>query len=117
MAIPQQHTATTEVEVIMAALVKPSQAADAPLIFGRVEDLREVAEHLYDFGLRHVPEEQRIWYHPPSAAAGMLEAGAGVWRDHPPGDAPPQTTGVQTLVAALTDEQRAELRAALKEEP
>lgn len=116
MPIPLQSTATDEVEVIMAALVAPAPHADAPIIFGHIDDMRAVAQHLYDYGLRHVPESQRIWYHPPRPDASMLEAGAGRWRDRPPGDEDaPAGDGVATLIAALTDEQRDELRAALEE--
>lgn len=117
MSIPLQSTATDEVEVIMAALVKPSAAADAPIIFGHPDELRAVAEHLHDYGLRHHADEQRIWYHPPSAEATIYEQAAGAWLDHPPveGAAAPVGAGggVSTLLAALSPEQRAELRDAL----
>ena len=124
MPIPLQSTATDEVEVIMAALVTPAPHVDAPIIFGHVDDMRAVAEHLHDFGLRHVPEAQRIWYVPPRPDASILEAGAGRWIEGPePGVAPEEAEraveeldGAAALVAALTDEQRAALRKALEED-
>lgn len=124
MPIPLQSTATDEVEVIMAALVTPAPHVDAPIIFGHVDDMRAVAQHLHDFGLRHHPEEQRIWYVPPRPDASILEAGAGRWVEGPaPGVAPEEAAraaeeldGVAALVAALSGEQRDALRRALEEE-
>lgn len=124
MPIPLQSAATDEVEVIMAALVTPAPHVDAPIIFGHVEDMRAVAEHLHAFGLRHHPDEQRIWYAPPRPDASILEAGAGRWIEGPePGVAPEEAAraveeldGAAALVAALTDEQRDALRKALEED-
>lgn len=124
MPIPLQSAATDEVEVIMAALVTPAPHVDAPIIFGHVEDMRAVAEHLHAFGLRHHPDEQRIWYVPPRPDASILEAGAGRWIEGPePGVAPEEAAraveeldGAAALVAALTDEQRDALRKALEED-
>ena len=72
----------------------------------------EVAQHLVDFGLRHVPEAQRVWYVPPRAGAGWLEQGRGKWiagetlGEPPVGWSNPQSDEIDEMISMLTPAQR-----------
>lgn len=101
------------------ALVAPGDGAVVPL-WMHESDLRAIAKHLYQCGLRHHKEMQEVWYEPPREDAGLLEAGAGRWVEGPePGVPPhghgsaPAESGVTEVVESMSPELRQAMLAAL----
>lgn len=81
--VPMQDDMDLEdpVESLLWALVGIFEMGGASLLVP-IPELRKAAQHLWDRGVRFLPEEQRSWAHP--VGDGGPFGAAVEWKDYPP---------------------------------